>query len=155
MKDKNDIKQIADNRKAYHDYFVLDTIECGIALVGTEVKSIRNSAVQLKDSWCMIENGEMWINNMHIQPYERGNIFNRDPKRIRKLLVHKREIHKLFGIIQKDGMSLIPLRIYFKNGKVKILVGICKGKKLYDKRKTIAKKTADREVERALANRNR
>ena len=155
MEDKNDIKPIADNRKAYHDYFVLDTIECGIALVGTEVKSIRNSAVQLKDSWCMIENGEMWINNMHIQPYERGNIFNRDPKRIRKLLVHKREIHKLFGIVQKDGMSLIPLRIYFKNGKVKILVGICKGKKLYDKRKTIAKKTADREVERALANRNR
>lgn len=155
MEGKNDIKPIADNRKAYHDYFVLDTIECGIALVGTEVKSIRNSAVQLKDSWCMIENGEMWINNMHIQPYERGNIFNRDPKRIRKLLVHKREIHKLFGIVQKDGMSLIPLRIYFKNGKVKILVGICKGKKLYDKRKTIAKKTADREVERALANRNR
>lgn len=155
MEDKNGIKPIADNRKAYHDYFVLDTIECGIALVGTEVKSIRNSAVQLKDSWCMIENGEMWINNMHIQPYERGNIFNRDPKRIRKLLVHKREIHKLFGIVQKDGMSLIPLRIYFKNGKVKILVGICKGKKIYDKRKTIAKKTADREVERALANRNR
>lgn len=155
MEDKNDIKPIADNRKAYHDYFVLDTIECGIALVGTEVKSIRNSAVQLKDSWCMIENGEMWINNMHIQPYERGNIFNRDPKRTRKLLVHKREIHKLFSIVQKDGMSLIPLRIYFKNGKVKILVGICKGKKLYDKRKTIAKKTADREVERALANRNR
>lgn len=155
MKDKNDIKPITDNRKAYHDYFVLDTIECGVALVGTEVKSIRNSAVQLKDSWCMIENGEMWINNMHIQPYERGNIFNRDPKRTRKLLVHKREIHKLFGIVQKDGMSLIPLRIYFKNGKVKILVGICKGKKLYDKRKTIAKKTADREVERALANRNR
>ena len=155
MEDKNDIKPIADNRKAYHDYFVLDTIECGIALVGTEVKSIRNSAVQLKDSWCMIENGEMWINNMHIQPYERGNIFNRDPKRTRKLLVHKREIHKLFGIVQKDGMSLIPLRIYFKNGKVKILVGICKGKKIYDKRKTKAKKTADREVERALANRNR
>ena len=140
MEDKNDIKPITDNRKAYHDYFVLDTIECGVALVGTEVKSIRNSAVQLKDSWCMIENGEMWINNMHIQPYERGNIFNRDPKRIRKLLVHKREIHKLFGIVQKDGMSL---------------VGICKGKKIYDKRKTIAKKTADREVERALANRNR
>lgn len=155
MEGKNDIKPIADNRKAYHDYFVLDTIECGIALVGTEVKSIRNSAVQLKDSWCMIENGEMWINNMHIQPYERGNIFNRDPKRIRKLLVHKREIHKLFSIVQKDGMSLIPLRIYFKNGKVKILVGICEGKKLYDKRKTIAKKTTDREVERALANRNR
>lgn len=155
MEDKNDIKPVADNRKAYHDYFVLDTIECGIALIGTEVKSIRNSNVQLKDSWCMIENGEMWINNMHIQPYERGNIFNKDPKRVRKLLAHKKEIHKLFGIVQKDGMSLIPLRIYFKNGKVKILVGVCKGKKLYDKRKTIAKKTADREIERALVNKNR
>ena len=151
--DKKGTKQIADNRKARHDYFVLEQIECGIELVGTEVKSIRNGGVNLKDSWCSIEDGEMWVKGMHISPYEHGNIFNRDPMRVRKLLMHKKEINKLFGTVKQDGLSLIPLSVYFKKGRAKIKVGLCKGKKLYDKRDVAAKKDAARNIERAMKER--
>lgn len=147
-------KKIAENRKANHDYFVLDTYEAGIELVGTEVKSIRLGNVNLKDSWCSIDNGEIFVRGMHISPYEKGNIFNRDPLRVRKLLMHRREINKLFGTVKQDGLSLIPLSIYFKDSKVKMAVGLCKGKKLYDKRDDAAKRDAKREIERNLKSRN-
>ena len=124
--DKKGTKQIADNRKARHDYFVLEQIECGIELVGTEVKSIRNGGVNLKDSWCSIEDGEMWVKGMHISPYEHGNIFNRDPRRERKLLLHKREILRLFGKVQQEGLTLIPMSLYFKGSRVKLALGLCK-----------------------------
>ena len=143
-------KTIADNRKARHDYFVLETYEAGIELVGTEVKSIRQGSVNLKDSWCSIDKGELWVKGMHISPYEKGNIFNRDPMRVRKLLMHRREINKLFGIVKQDGLSLIPLSLYFKDSKVKMQLGLCKGKKLYDKRDAAAKKDARREIERNM-----
>lgn len=147
-------KKIAENRKANHDYFVLDTYEAGIELVGTEVKSIRLGNVNLKDSWCSIDNGEIFVRGMHISPYEKGNIFNRDPLRVRKLLMHRREINKLLGTVKQDGLSLIPLSIYFKDSKVKMAVGLCKGKKLYDKRDDAAKRDAKREIERNLKSRN-
>lgn len=147
-------KKIADNRKVNHDYFVLDTYEAGIELVGTEVKSIRLGNVNLKDSWCSIDNGEIFVRGMHISPYEKGNIFNRDPLRVRKLLIHRREINKLFGTVKQDGLSLIPLSIYFKDSKVKISVGLCKGKKLYDKRDDAAKRAAKREIDRNIKLRN-
>ena len=151
--DKKGTKQIADNRKARHDYFVLETIECGIELVGTEVKSIRQGGVNLKDSWCSVDDGEMWIKGMHISPYDHGNIFNKDPRRVRKLLLHKREIMRLFGQVQQEGLALIPLSLYFKGSRVKVALGLCKGKKLHDKRDDMAKKAADREIERALKDR--
>ncbi|MBQ8296636.1 MAG: SsrA-binding protein SmpB [Ruminococcus sp.] len=147
-------KTIADNRKARHEYFVLETYEAGIELVGTEVKSIRLGAVNLKDSWCSIDKGELFIKGMHISPYEKGNIFNRDPLRVRKLLMHRREINKLFGTIKQEGLTLIPLSIYFKDSRVKLQLGLCKGKKLYDKRADAAKRDAKREIDRSLKSRN-
>ncbi|MDE5620049.1 MAG: SsrA-binding protein SmpB [Ruminococcus sp.] len=147
-------KTIADNRKARHEYFVLETYEAGIELVGTEVKSIRNGGVNLKDSWCSVDKGELFIRGMHISPYEKGNIFNRDPMRVRRLLMHKREINKLYGTVKQDGLSLIPLSIYFKDSKVKIQLGLCKGKKLYDKRADAAKRDAKREIDRNIKVRN-
>ena len=150
---KSGTKQIADNRKARHDYFVLETVEAGIELVGTEVKSLRAGNVNLKDAWCSIDNGEMFIKGMHISPYEHGNIFNRDPIRVRKLLLHKKEILKLFGQVKQEGLTLIPLSLYFKNSKAKVAVGVCKGKKLYDKREDMARKVAQRDIERAVKER--
>lgn len=147
-------KIIAENRKARHDYFVLETYEAGIELVGTEVKSIRLGGVNLKDSWCSIDNGEIFVRGMHISPYEKGNIFNRDPLRLRKLLMHKREINKLYGTLKQEGLSLIPLSLYFKDSKVKVQVGLCKGKKLYDKRADIAKRDAKREIDRNMKVKN-
>jgi len=148
-------KIITVNRKARHDYFVLETYEAGIELFGTEVKSLRAGTVNLKDSWCNIENGELFLLGTHISPYEKGNIFNRDPLRVRKLLMHKREIMKLYGTIKQDGYSLIPLSMYFKKSHVKVEVGLCKGKKLYDKREDIAKRDAKREMDRVFKERNR
>lgn len=147
-------KTIAENRQARHEYFVLESYEAGIELVGTEVKSIRQGGVNLKDSWCSIDGGELFVRGMHISPYEKGNIFNRDPLRKRKLLMHRREINKLFGTVKQDGLSLIPLSIYFKDSKVKVQVGLCKGKKLYDKRADAAKRDAKREIDRNIKSRN-
>ena len=141
-------KQIAANRKAYHDYFVDDKYEAGISLVGTEVKSLRAGQVNLKDSYCTIKNGEIFANGIHISPYEQGNIFNRDPRRTRKLLMHKREILKLFSLVSQKGYTLVPLSLYFKDSKVKVEVGLCRGKKLYDKRDAEAEKQASRDSER-------
>ena len=153
--DKKGTKQIADNRAARHDYFVLEQIECGIELVGTEVKSIRAGRVNLKDAWCSVDNGEMWVKGMHISPYEQGNIFNRDPMRVRKLLLHKREIMRLFGKVRQEGLTLIPLSLYFKGSRVKVALGLCKGKNLHDKRQDMANKAAAREIDRAMKERNR
>lgn len=147
---KVDNKTIAQNKKAYHDYFIIETIEAGIELVGTEVKSLRAGRINLKDSWCSIVDGEIFVNGMHISPYEQGNIFNKDPMRVRKLLMHKREIMRLFGLLKQEGYSLIPISLYFKGSKVKMQVGLCKGKKLYDKRADIAEKDAKRNIERHL-----
>ena len=140
---------ITSNKKAYHDYFVEDTFEAGIELCGTEVKSLRLGQVNLKDSYCRFKDGEIFIEGMHISPYEKGNIFNREPYRSRKLLMHNREILRLFGLTGKQGYALIPLSMYFSSRWVKVEVGLCKGKKLYDKREDEAKKTASREMERA------
>ena len=148
--EKEKIKQITVNRKARHDYFVEETYECGIALAGTEVKSLRAGAVNLKDSYCSVDGGELFVNGMHISPYEQGNIFNRDPMRKRKLLMHRREILKLFGYVKRDGYSLIPLRLYFKGSRVKLELGLCRGKKLHDKRDDLARRDASREMERAM-----
>lgn len=148
------IRTIAQNKKAYHEYFVENKYEAGIELFGTEVKSIRLGKVNLKDSWCSIVDGEIFINAMHISPYEQGNIFNRDPMRVRKLLMHKKEISKLFGLVKQDGYSLIPLSLYFNKNKVKVEVGLCKGKKLYDKRADAAAKDAKRSIERTIKERN-
>ena len=136
---KENLKTIAQNKKAFHDYFLEESFEAGIELCGTEVKSIRQGRVNLKDSWCSIVDGEMLVNGMHISPYEQGNIFNKDPMRVRRLLMHKREIMRLFGLVKQDGYSLIPVSLYFKGSRVKVQVGLCKGKKLYDKRADIAK----------------
>ena len=146
-------KTIAENRKARHEYFVLESYEAGIELVGTEVKSIRQGSVNLKDSWCSIDNGELFIRGLHISPYEKGNIFNKDPLRVRKLLMHKKEINKLFGTIKQEGLTLIPLSLYFKDSRVKVQVGLCKGKKFYDKRETAAKRDAMREIDRSVKSR--
>lgn len=148
-------KTVAQNRKAHHDYFVDETYEAGIELFGTEVKSIRAGEVNLKDSWCEIQNGEIKVNGMHISPYEKGNIFNRDPNRVRRLLMHKREILKLSGLVQKQGVALIPLEMYFSGSRVKLAVGVCRGKKLYDKREDIANRDAKRDIERSLKERQR
>lgn len=150
---KESTKTIAQNKKAHHDYFILESYEAGIELCGTEVKSLRAGRVNLKDSWCNIVDGEIFVNGMHISPYEQGNIFNRDPLRVRRLLMHKREILKLFGTIQQQGLSLIPISLYFKGSKVKMQVGLCKGKKLYDKRASIAERDAKRNMERAIKER--
>ena len=146
----NTEKTVAQNKKAYHDYFVEETYEAGLELYGTEVKSIREGRVNLKDSWCHIKDGEIFANGMHISPYEKGNIFNRDPLRVRKLLMHKREINKLFGTVKQDGLSLIPLSLYFKDSRVKVQVGLCKGKKLYDKRESIKERDWKRDKERLI-----
>lgn len=139
---------ISNNKKAYHDYFVEDTYEAGIELCGTEVKSLRNGRVNLKDSFCRIKDGEILVYGMHISPYENGNIFNREPMRPRRLLMHKREILKLFGLVGQQGYSVIPLKLYFSGKWVKMEIGLCKGKKLYDKREADAKRSARREAER-------
>lgn len=150
---KESTKTIAQNKKAHHDYFVLESYEAGIELCGTEVKSLRAGRVNLKDSWCNIVDGEIFVNGMHISPYDHGNVFNKDPMRVRRLLMHKKEILKLFGTLQQQGLSLIPISLYFKGSKVKMQVGLCKGKKLYDKRASMAERDAKRNVDRALKER--
>ncbi len=147
-------KLITENRQARHEYFILETFEAGIELTGTEVKSIRQGSVNLKDSWCSVENGELFIKQMHISPYEKGNIFNRDPLRVRRLLMHKSEIIRLFGKQKQDGLALVPLSLYFKDSRVKVQLGLCKGKKLYDKRDDAAKRDAKRTIDRAMKERN-
>ena len=137
---------VAVNKKAFHDYFVLESFEAGIELFGTEVKSIREGRVNLKDSWCRIKNGEIFAEGMHISPYDKGNIFNRDPMRPKRLLMHKKEILRLYGQQKQQGCSIIPLEIYFKNGRAKLKIGLCKGKKLYDKREAAAQKDAERKA---------
>lgn len=153
--EKTGFKTIAENRKARHDYFVEDTYEAGIELVGTEVKSLRQGGVNLKDSFCDIKDGEIFVRGMHISPYEQGNIFNRDPMRMRRLLMHRREILRLFAQVKQDGYTLIPLSLYFKGSRVKMCVGVCKGKKLYDKRADIAKRDAKRSMDRAMKERGK
>lgn len=151
MQDKRNVeKPVSQNKKAYHDYFVIEEYEAGLELFGTEVKSIRQGAVNLKDSWCHIKDGEIFANGMHISPYEKGNIFNRDPMRPKRLLMHKREINKLFGLTKQQGYAIIPLSVYFVNGRAKMKIGLCKGKKLYDKREAEAKKDAQRDIERSM-----
>ena len=147
-------KMIANNKKAYHDYFILDTYEAGIALAGTEVKSLRMGKCSIKESFIRIEDGEVFIYGMHISPYEKGNIFNKDPLRVKKLLLHKYEINKLLGKIKEKGYTLVPLQVYFKDGKVKVEIGLARGKKLYDKREAIAKKDQRREAEKEFKVRN-
>lgn len=150
MADK-DRKYAAQNKKAYHDYFILETYEAGIELFGTEVKSVRAGKLNLKDSWCNIVNGEMLANGVHISPYEQGNRFNRDPLRPKRLLLHKKEILKLFGTVKQEGLALVPLGVYFNDkGKAKMQIGLCKGKKNYDKREAQAKKDAQRDIERGM-----
>ncbi|MBR2283446.1 MAG: SsrA-binding protein SmpB [Ruminococcus sp.] len=148
------IKIITENRQVRHEYFVLETYEAGIELVGTEVKSIRNGSVNLKDSWCSIDRGELFVKGMHISPYEKGNIFNRDPVRPRRLLMHRREINKLYGTLRQEGLTLIPTKLYFKDSRVKVELGLCKGKKLYDKRADAAKRDAKREIDRGMKLKN-
>ena len=151
---KEHIKIVAKNNKAYHDYFIEEKFEAGIELAGTEVKSIRQGNVNLKDSFCIIKDGQLSVLGMHISPYEKGNIFNKDPRRNRRLLMHKREILRLFGKIKQDGYSLIPLTVYFKNSRVKLELGLAKGKKLYDKRDSAAARDAKREIDRTMKSRN-
>ncbi|MCH5194948.1 MAG: SsrA-binding protein SmpB [Oscillospiraceae bacterium] len=152
--DKTSFKTIAENRKARHEYFILDSYEAGIELVGTEVKSIRRGGVNLKDSWCSIDDGELWVKGMHISPYDHGNIFNRDPMRVRKLLLHKKQIMQLLGKVKQEGLTLIPISLYFKGSMVKMQVGLCKGKKLHDKREDMAERAAKRDIERTIKERN-
>ena len=154
MPKQQGIKEIAQNRKAFHDYFVLEKYEAGIELAGTEVKSVRAGQVNMKDSYCFIKNGELFLRGMHISPYEKGNIFNRDPVRVRRLLMHKREINRLNSQVMQQGVALIPLSLYFKDSKVKVEIGVCKGKKLYDKREVSAKKDAQRDMDRVMKERN-
>jgi SsrA-binding protein len=153
--EKRGIKIVSKNPKAFHDYFVEERFEAGIELAGTEVKSVRLGKVNLKDSFCHFKNGEMFVYGMHISPYEQGNIFNKDPMRARKLLMHKREIIKLYAKIKQDGYSLVPLSVYFKNSHVKVEIGLAKGKKLHDKRDAAAAKDAKREIDRAMKTRLR
>ena len=155
LTEKKGIKIAAQNRKAFHDYFVEDRYEAGIELSGTEVKSIRAGMLNLKDAYCTVKEGEMWLHSMHISPYEKGNIFNKDPVRPRRLLMHKREIRKLHALVKQDGYALVPLSVYFKDARVKIEVGLCRGKKNYDKREALAKREAGREMDRAVKQRNR
>ena len=155
MPHQKGIKVIAQNRKAFHDYFVEERYECGLALFGTEVKSIRQGRVNLKESWAQVRQGEVWVEGMHVSPYEQGNIFNRDPLRPRKLLMHKSEIRKLDSLVMRQGYTLIPLELYFKEGRVKLQLGLCKGKHAHDKRDSIAKRNSDREIHRALRERQK
>ena len=152
---KQATKIVAQNKKAYHDYFVDDKYEAGIALFGTEVKSIRQGSVNLKDSYCSVKNGELFVVGMHVSPYEKGNIFNREPLRDRKLLMHKREIMKLGGLVTQKGYTLVPLSLYFSGKNVKVEIGLCRGKKLYDKRDSLAEKQADREMDRRMKDSSR
>ncbi len=153
MEKSDEIKIVAQNKKALHDYFVLEKYEAGIELFGTEVKSIRQGRVNLKDSWCSIEKGEIFALGMHISPYEQGNIFNRDPMRKKRLLMHKREISRLLSKVRQEGLTMVPLSVYFKNGRAKLEIGLCKGKKNYDKRETAAKRDAQRDIERGMKSR--
>jgi len=148
------VKQIAANKKAYHDYFIDEKFEAGIELFGTEVKSVRQGNINLKDSFCAVKNGELFVHGMHISPYEKGNIFNRDPVRSRRLLMHKKEINRLYMKIKQDGLTLVPLSVYLKNSLVKVEIGLARGKKLYDKRASMAEKDAKREIERNIKDRN-
>ena len=148
------IKPMAQNKKAFHDYFVEERIECGMELKGTEVKSMRQGRMNLKESFAIVKDGEVLVCGMHISPYEQGNIFNKDPLRPRRLLMHKREINHLYGKVKQDGFSLIPLSVYFKGSRVKVEVALCRGKKLYDKREDAAKKDAKRQMDRAMKERN-
>lgn len=145
-----EITKVATNKKAYHDYFVLETYEAGLELKGTEVKSLRQGKVNLKDSWCQVIEGEIFANGIHISPYDHGNRFNTDPRRVRRLLMHKREIRRIYGNVKQQGLSLVPLSIYFKKGKAKLEVGLCKGKKNYDKRAVEAQKSAKRTMEKEM-----
>ena len=151
--DKNASRTIVENRSARHDYFIIEVFEAGIELFGTEVKSLRNGKANLKDSYCEIDKGELFALGMHISPYEQGNIFNRDPLRPKRLLMHKKEIMKLWGLTSREGYTLVPLSLYFKGSRVKMSIGLCKGKKNYDKREDIAKRDANREIERRMKDR--
>ncbi len=153
-KDKNATRSIAQNKKAFHEYFVEETFEAGIELTGTEVKSLREGKVNIKEAWCAIENGELFIKGMHISPYDHGNLFNVNPLRVRKLLLHKKEITHLYSTVKLAGYSIVPLSIYFKGSLVKLQIGLCKGKKLYDKRDDAAKRDAKRAIDRALKQKN-
>ncbi len=148
-------KTIATNKKAFHEYFVIESMEAGIELTGTEVKSVRAGGVNLKEAWCSVDNGEMILKQMHISPYDHGNIFNRPPMRERRLLLHKREIMRLLGKVKTEGLTLVPLSLYFKGSLVKVQLGLCKGKKLYDKRAAAAKKSADLDIRRTIKEQNR
>ena len=154
MPKQKGVKEIAVNRKAFHEYFVLERFEAGIELAGTEVKSIRAGQVNMKDSFCTVKDGELWLRSMHISPYEHGNIFNKDPVRVRRLLMHKREIVKLNARIMQDGVTLIPLSLYFKDSRVKVELGLCKGKKLHDKRDSEAERESQRAIDRVMKERN-
>jgi len=153
LAEEKDVKTVAQNKKAYHEYFILEMMEAGIELFGTEVKSIRQGKLNLKDAWCGIVNGELFLNGMHVSPYEHGNIFNRDPLRVRRLLMHKREIIRLKAEVKQQGLALIPLSVYFFKGKAKVKIGLCKGKKIYDKRAVEASRDAARHIERTLKER--
>ena len=152
---KEMLKTIAKNKKAFHDYFIIESFEGGIELKGTEVKSLRKGNVNLKDSWCSIVKGELFANGLHIGAYEQGNIFNVDSLRVRKILMHKKEILKLYGMVKQDGISIIPISLYFKGSRVKVQIGLCKGKKLHDKRSVLAERSARRDMERAFKENNR
>jgi len=148
------VKQVARNKKAFHDYFILEKFEAGIELFGTEVKSVRQGTLNLKDAFCTVKNGELFVRGLHISPYEKGNIFNRDPLRPKRLLMHKKEILRLYGRIKQDGLALIPLSVYFKDSRVKLELGLARGKKLHDKRETAAQKASEREMDRQKRERN-
>ena len=152
--EKRGVKIAAQNRKAHHDYYVEEKYEAGIELAGTEVKSVRAGTLNLKDSYCSVKDGELFVHGMHISPYEKGNIFNKDPVRPRRLLMHKREIRKLHALVKQDGYTLVPLSVYFKDARVKVEVGLCKGKKNYDKRDAAAQRDAKREIDRVMKSRN-
>ena len=155
MPHQKGIKVVAQNRRAFHDYFVEERYECGLQLFGTEVKSMRQGRVNLKESWALVRGGELWVEGMHISPYEQGNIFNRDPMRPKKLLMHRGEIRKLDALVARQGYTLVPLEIYLKDGRVKLQLGLCKGKQLHDKRDAMAKRDTDREIQRALREHNK
>jgi SsrA-binding protein len=155
MAKQQGVKQIASNRKAFHDYYILEKYEAGVELFGTEVKSVRAGTVNLKDSYCAINDGEIFARGFHISPYEKGNIFNRDPLRPKRLLMHKREINKLYTRIKQDGLTVVPLSVYLKDSRVKVEIGLAKGKKLYDKRDAAAEKDSNREMSRTIKERNR
>jgi len=144
------VKQVAFNKKAYHDYYIIEKYEAGVELYGTEVKSIRQGNINLKEAFCMVKDGELFARGMHISPYEKGNIFNRDPIRPKRLLMHKREINRLYDRIRQDGLALVPLSVYFKNSRVKLEIGLARGKKLHDKRNTESERTTDRDIERSM-----